>query len=332
MFEFTEQDYKAFKVVARQTQEQLSRTSQLVLEKYYEKDKIEICQGNIIAHGTIPIALVAHMDTVFLAPPTEIFYDREEQVIWSPHGLGADDRAGIYGIYYLLKQGYRPTILFMRDEEDCCAGAYELTGIMTKLENINYMIELDRAHHNDCVFYDVANEQFQAYIESFGFHTAIGSYTDIRILSHYWKICSVNLSIGYEYEHTAYEYLKVNSFMNTLSAVAQMLSEPIVPKFEYIEQHYPHDFTTTTDFCCFCGTKLPARALDKIVTETGTWNICDTCITNYGMNVDICEHCFNYFIPADKETVCLNCKNKEREDFAYAVDTRVDRDHGHFCF
>lgn len=73
MFEFTEQDYKAFKAVAQQTQEQLSHTSQLVLEKYYEKDKIEICQGNIIAHGTIPIALVAHMDTVFHAPPAEIF-------------------------------------------------------------------------------------------------------------------------------------------------------------------------------------------------------------------------------------------------------------------
>lgn len=100
-------------------------------------------------------------------------------------------------------------------------------------------------------FYDVANEQFQAYIESFGFHTAIGSYTDIRILSHYWKICSVNLSIGYEYEHTAYEYLKVNSFMNTLSAVAQMLSEPIVPKFEYREQHYPQDYITPTDFVVF---------------------------------------------------------------------------------
>ena len=39
MFEFTEQDYKAFKVVAQQTQEQLSRTSRLILEKYYEKDK-----------------------------------------------------------------------------------------------------------------------------------------------------------------------------------------------------------------------------------------------------------------------------------------------------
>ena len=104
MFEFTEQDYKAFKVVAQQTQKQLRRTSRLVLEKYYEKDKIEVCQGNIIAHGTIPIALVAHMDTVFQTPPTEIFYDREAQVIWSPYGLGADDRAGIYGIYYLLKQ------------------------------------------------------------------------------------------------------------------------------------------------------------------------------------------------------------------------------------
>ena len=330
MFEFTEQDYKAFKVVAQQTQKQLRRTSRLVLEKYYEKDKIEVCQGNIIAHGTIPIALVAHMDTVFQTPPTEIFYDREAQVIWSPYGLGADDRAGIYGIYYLLKQGYRPTVLFMCDEEECCAGAYELTKVMPKLENVNYMIELDRAHHNDCVFYDVANEQFQAYVEDFGFRTAIGSYTDIRVLSHYWEICSVNLSVGYEYEHTAYEYLKVNSFMNTLRAVAQMLSEPVVPEFEYVEQHLSYGYGTAKDFCHFCGAELPVRALDKIVTDTGTWNICDVCATNYGMDIDICERCFNYFIPTDNETICPNCKNKESEDFAYAGDAGVGWGHG--CF
>ena len=330
MFEFTEQDYKAFKVVARQTQKELLRTSRLVLEKYYDKDQIEVCQGNIIAHGTIPIALVAHMDTVFQMPPSEIFYDREKQVIWSPYGLGADDRAGVYGIYYLLKQGYRPTVLLMRDEEECCAGAYDLVKIIPKLENINYMIELDRAHDKDCVFYDVANAQFQAYIEGFGFHTAIGSYTDIRVLSHYWEICSVNLSIGYEYEHTAYEYLKVNTFLNTMRAVAMMLSEVTVPEFEYKEQH--SNYYSGVDFCHFCGAQLPVRALDKIVTETGTWNICDACAENYGMSIDICEKCFNYFIPTDNESICPNCKNELRKDVAYDADTGLGWEHGCYRF
>lgn len=315
MFEFTECDYKAFQVVLKQTQDELFKTTCLVLEKYYPIDKIETCEGNIIAHGDIPVALVAHMDTVFTAPPTEIFYDREKQVIWSPYGLGADDRAGVYGIYTLLQHGLHPTVIFMRDEEECCAGAYALVKVMQKIDNVHYMIELDRAHDNDCVFYDVANPQFQSYVESFGFKTTLGSFSDIRVLSHYWEVCSVNLSIGYEFEHTAYEYFKVNSFLKTLQAVEAMLLEPIVPKFDYIEQH--HSYYIGKDFCHFCGNELPLRALDKIVTETGTWNICDKCLETYEMNLGLCEHCFNYFIASGDEDLCPECKQKGLESRIY---------------
>lgn len=309
MFEFTDKDYRALQVVLKQTQKELFRTTQLVLEKYYPKDKIEVIQGNIIAHGTIPIALIAHMDTVFAVPPSEIFYDKEKQVIWSPGGLGADDRAGVYGIYYLLRQGFLPTVIFTRDEEECCKGAYALTQEVFKLPDIKYMIELDRAHDHDCVFYDIDNPQFQAYVESFGFRTAIGSYTDIRILSHFWEICSVNLSVGYEYEHTAYEYLKVNTLMNTLRAVAIMLSEEVIPDFDYKEQHY--GYYVGKDFCHFCGNELPVRALDNIVTENGTFHICDSCLEQYEMSLGICGHCFNYFIATDSdEDLCPECRKK----------------------
>ena len=80
----------------------------------------------ICAEGVIPIALVAHMDTVFFKPATTIYYDRQKNTMWSPMGLGADDRAGVFAIIQILQSGLRPHIIFTTDEEKGCLGAEAL--------------------------------------------------------------------------------------------------------------------------------------------------------------------------------------------------------------
>ena len=80
----------------------------------------------IVAEGSIPICLVAHLDTVNENPPEEIFYDQEQRVMWSPDLLGADDRAGVYAIIRILSDGYRPHIIFTTDEEKGALGAQKL--------------------------------------------------------------------------------------------------------------------------------------------------------------------------------------------------------------
>ena len=87
-----ESDVKTFEQLCGLTQMGLKKTLSKFLRSKY--DKIIETKDYLLAEGDIPIALVAHMDTVFPKPPTDIFYDRVKNVMLSPTGLGADDRAG----------------------------------------------------------------------------------------------------------------------------------------------------------------------------------------------------------------------------------------------
>ena len=155
----SENDYQLFRALAELTQEQLRNLLFAHLKRKYKK--IIATEEYIYAVGDIPIGLLAHMDTVFKAPPTEIYYDRRKNVMWSPTGLGADDRAGVFSILQLIKAGYRPHVIFTTDEEIGCVGAQELSFLPCPFEDLRYIIQLDRRNSNDCVFYDCANAEFE---------------------------------------------------------------------------------------------------------------------------------------------------------------------------
>ena len=93
-------DYQLLTNILSMDQEGLRR----VLAKYLKKkyDTVHVTNSYLYAEGNIPIALVAHMDTVFDKPPKEIYYDERKGVMWSPKGLGADDRAGVFAILKIL--------------------------------------------------------------------------------------------------------------------------------------------------------------------------------------------------------------------------------------
>lgn len=192
--------------------------------------------GFIYAEGTIPVGLVAHMDTIFGAP-TRITYDNNMMyATYVGQGLGADDRAGIYGILHLLELGLRPTVIFAEDEEIGCVGAkkFATCGIRT---NINYLIELDRKGSNDSVFYDCDNKDFESYVNSFGFKSAWGSYSDISEIAPALGVSAVNLSVGYYDQHTSGEYLVISELANTLRRVYKMLMATNNVKYEYVEKY-----------------------------------------------------------------------------------------------
>lgn len=145
--------------------------NELLIHKYkYDKNKIIYTKNFLIAEGEIPVALVAHLDTVFTYLPEEIYYDNKAKVMWSPQGLGADDRAGVYSIIEILELGYRPHIIFTTEEESGCLGAQiMLSKIPDSPFELKYIIQLDRQGENDSVFYDCNNPEFEQYINSFGF-------------------------------------------------------------------------------------------------------------------------------------------------------------------
>lgn len=179
-------------------------------------------EGFLYAKGEIPILLVAHMDTVSDNPPDKIYYDSDRDIIFSDGILGGDDRCGIYAIMEILKE-LKPHVLFTEGEEIGGIGA--LTATREFKPKVKYIIEFDRQGSNDAVFYDCNNRKFIDYINSFGFVTNRGTFTDISILSESWDIAGVNISSGYYLEHTKQEYIVFNELMNNINRVKEMLKD-----------------------------------------------------------------------------------------------------------
>ena len=187
--------------------------------------------GFVYAKGDIPILLVAHLDTVHKTKPKNIYYDEQQGVMWSPEGIGGDDRCGVYIITKLIEE-FKPYVLFTEDEEIGCVGAKKTIDTIID-PNVKFIIEIDRRGSNDCVFYDCGNKEFKEYIESFGFKTALGSYSDICTLSEEWEVASVNLSSGYYNEHTLQETINVNDMTKTYERVKKILADKDSKYFDY---------------------------------------------------------------------------------------------------
>jgi len=306
-------DFKTFEQLCALTQNGIKKTMATFLRSKYKK--VTETEDYIIAEGNIPIALCAHMDTVFPRPACEVFYDRTKNVIWSPQGLGADDRAGVYAIIQIIRKGLRPHIILTTDEEKGGYGAMALAYEPCPFKDLRYIIQLDRRGADDCVFYGCGNQKFTEYVEGFGFTEAIGSFSDISMLCPEWKIAGVNLSVGYRDEHSTSEVLFVGHMMNTIDKVVSMLQSKKIPKFEYIENSrfggwYKRILPTKIDntHCCRCGKQHSKEELIPVKTADFKWRYyCADCISG---TVDWCVCCGEaYEIPSDgfKLKLCEDC-------------------------
>jgi hypothetical protein len=311
-----EREYGLLERLVSLSQTELHKTLGVYLKGKYKNIIIE--KEYIVAIGDIPIALVAHMDTVFYNQPGEVYYDQRKGVLWSPDGLGADDRAGIFAIIQIIQSGLRPSIILTTDEERGGLGAQKLAKKECPIPGLKYMIELDRKGSCDCVFYDCANPQFIQYIEKFGFIERTGSFSDISFLMSAWKICGVNLSIGYQDEHSIAEILNIGALYRTVDIVKRMLQSTDIPKFNYVElSNKLTDYYKNTNSyenydmgmpCECCGkfffefelipvkghkTKEKKYYCSDCIVDRVNW--CDNCGQAYEMNpvedMDLCEDC-----------------------------------------
>lgn len=180
-------------------------------------------KGFLYAAGTLPVLLVAHLDTVHYDPPETICYSTDGTVMMSPQGIGGDDRAGVYMILRLI-QDLHCHVLFCEAEETGGHGAkaFVQSGIVPK---VNYIVEFDRMGSNDAVYYNCKNEQFEQHICSFGFQTAFGSFSDISILAPHLNLAAVNLSTGYYHAHQLGEYVRLDKVEKLISRVEKLLQK-----------------------------------------------------------------------------------------------------------
>lgn len=317
------EEYNLFEKILKASQEGLRASMQTFLEGYYGEDRVLATKDFIMAFGDIPVGLVAHMDTVHRCPVCELFYDKDKNVMWSPEGLGADDRAGVFSILQIIKGSLKPTIILTTDEEIGGVGAGVLISQLSSNPcNLKFLIELDRQGHQDSVYYDCGNEEFETYINSYGFVSDWGTFSDISLIAPVWGIAAVNLSVGYVDEHTTHERLYVDSMFNTIDKVCLLLEEVDSEKeYEYIDNpatgysflgydipngsYYNYDAYSKKGMCWGCLDSFDKELL--INTEDGAY--CGDC---YAKTYTTCVKCKEEF--QDPMKVHLTCP-KCREEF-----------------
>lgn len=320
--EISKKEYSILCQVLSTPEMQLLKVLNQTLGLYYDKKDIVMTKDYLYAIGDIPIALIAHLDTVHSAPPTVFFHDSEKGYIWTHEGLGADDRAGVFSILMLLKSGYRPSVIFLTQEERGGIGASAfIKEWPAPAVETNFLIELDRRGEDDAVYYECGNERFEKFITSFGFVTDWGTFSDISIIAPAWDRAAVNLSIGYFDEHSLCERLNYRYMFKTIERVKQILEsyeDGIVYKFEPIDwtknvgwQYFTFPREQHGKALCDCCDSWVSRdALTNVydceIEEK--YRLCPECVERY---VTFCKTCGRpILIPSgiDSDGLCAECR------------------------
>ena len=229
----------------RPTQKQLFKR----LCKIFKGNSL-ISKGNfILVHGSAPVLLVAHLDTVHEKPVRDICLSADKNILMSPQGIGGDDRCGVFALVHIFHSAQiKPWLLFCCDEEIGGLGAkafclaHSQQQLPKELDDLKFLIELDRKGKNDAVFYRCANPDFEEYIIGKGFKTAQGSFSDISLVAPELGIAAVNLSSGYYHAHSLHEFINRSHLQDSIQKVIGIVAESTYqdfPKFDYIENLYP---------------------------------------------------------------------------------------------
>jgi tripeptide aminopeptidase len=192
------------------------------------------------------ILLSAHMDTV-----EEIVLNREiieeGNILRSSQGiLGADDRAGIAAILSILnrvrKTNFNGTIkvAFTVEEEIGCRGSRGIA--MDFIEDVDAAIVIDRRGKRDIVTsnggFPFCSEGFGKLFEQAGklagmedWQVTSGGISDAKVFANY-GIPSVNLSAGYQNEHTDFETVDYLATFETVLLVEALLHHNKILKLD----------------------------------------------------------------------------------------------------
>ena len=187
--------------------------------------------------------LIAHADTYFdngcfsgkhtVAEENGIFKAVDEN--GKPQLLGADYRAGV-AMLWLLKDSGHSLLITDGEENGRTASKWLINKNKDISERINqrhqFMIQLDRCNATEYKCYKVGNKEFRAFIEAqTGYaEPEFGAMTDICSLCK--NICGVNLSIGYYDQHSIYESLNIDEWLNTFHLVEKILAMKHLRRFD----------------------------------------------------------------------------------------------------
>ena len=300
-------DLDLLKKIIRTSKKNLFDFLEIELAQVYKNiDTNGKLRNFLFCEGEEPVMVVAHLDTVFedfLKPSStnstndfyqttielkKIYHDQVQGVMWSPDGLGADDRVGVFMILSLVRAGARPSILFTTDEESGSASGYDFAfQYKHKFQNygIKYLMELDRSGVNDCVFYKCDNPDFTKYIEGYGFKTGTGSFTDISVICPIIKTAGVNLSVGYWNEHSKTEMIDLFTMSKNFDIIYKMIknSKKIKKVYKFIPKKEPKKIK-------------PKEEEFEIAVDDSKCSICLTPIEDFLYAIDLGKICLDCYM------------------------------------
>jgi len=178
--------------------------------------------------GDVLPLICAHVDTVKRNDKFKLIF--KKGVYTNKYGiLGGDDRAGVAIILGLVMNKTKAHFAFFDGEESGCTGSRQFAnsfeGALILTTKVSCYIGLDRRGNNDAAVYDYSSDSLMAIIAKYGYKKAWGSVTDVSAISDIFPKPTVNLSVGFNQEHTANETLKLSSCRNTYNNIQKILTD-----------------------------------------------------------------------------------------------------------
>ena len=167
--------------------------------------------------------ICSHYDTVRHTPLSG--YNIKEDIVTSVEGaLGGDDRCGVAIALSLMQAGIPANYAFF-DEEECGAGGSGDFLIETPwiAKESSCYIGLDRRGHEDAAVYNYRSNKLLDIVGGYGFKEVNGSMTDVSVIEEDFPKATVNLSVGFNHEHTSNETIRIDVVMNTLQAMEKIV-------------------------------------------------------------------------------------------------------------
>ena len=240
-----------------------------------------------------------HTDFVFNPKDNTIRLSRKSKLSC----VGGDDRCGVFIVmYYFAKLINKYHIGFFCDEEIGGIGSEQASKLLNDDSSISCFIGLDRKGVDEVATYGYDNEELTQAFVSLGYKEANGTFTDASNLASEGSLACVNISVGYDNEHTKNEVI----YTDVLEATAKTLLNVTLDSDRYeAEIGYRNGLYSrwydefTTDFyhdkldtvkefsynklieqdslgnCICCGTSNHKR---QIISGDV---LCDECLENY---------------------------------------------------
>ena len=247
--------------------------------------------------------ICSHYDTVRHTPLSG--YNIKEDIVTSVEGaLGGDDRCGVAIALSLMQAGIPANYAFFDEEERGAGGSGDfLIETPWIAKESSCYIGLDRRGHEDAAVYNYRSNKLLDIVGIYGFKEVSGTMTDVSVIEEDFPKATVNLSVGFNHEHTSNETIRIDVVMNTLQAMEKIVDictgvyfDDLEAFGKYKNYDYYDDFSYADRYdknSLFAQDEIESllRGEDRYTVQDEIRMHCDDCLY---FDFEVCDcHCKN---------------------------------------